>query len=416
MREKLKIVSRILAVIILIAAISLLYFSMNIKFRYDDSKERKEVKSSISVDVITNDADVAQKPVYTSGLVTRTPIVKRLNEQLIVEHIENKIEEKVVEEYVKPMMVAGQKKEITISFVGDCTFGNYTGQGYASSFNEYLEKNGTDYFFKNVKDVFGNDDITMLNLEGPLTNHQTTVDKSYPIRCNPQTVDILSKNSVEVVNISNNHTYDCGVSGIEETKDILDKNNIGYCGDGNIYRTKIDEIQISFLGYKEWSVNDKILTTIQSDIAMEKENGSKLICVMFHTGTEGSYDSNKIQEQLFRHSIDVGADIVVSSHPHVLQGIELYKGKVICYSLGNFSFGANRNPKDKDTFIFQQTFKVIGDECIYGESKVIPCSISSSKDTNTYQPTILEGNEYDRVLEKIKNCSSKGGKGIFLSE
>ena len=89
MRERLKIVSRILAVVILIAAISLLYFSMNIKLRDDDSKERNEVESSISVDVITDDSDVAQSPVDTSGSVARTPIVKKLNVQLIVEHIEN---------------------------------------------------------------------------------------------------------------------------------------------------------------------------------------------------------------------------------------------------------------------------------------------------------------------------------------
>ena len=152
---------------------------------------------------------------------------------------------------------------------------------------------------------------------------------------------------------------------------------------------------------------------LESDIKTEREAGSKLVCIMFHSGTEKEYTSNAVQERLFRYAIDMGADIVVGSHPHVIQGIELYKDKVICYSLGNFCFGANRNPKDKDTLIYQQTFKVKGDSIEYGEYKVIPCSISSEKDKNNYQPIVLEGAEYERVLNKIKKSSEKYERTLF---
>ena len=98
---------------------------------------------------------------------------------------------------------------------------------------------------------------------------------------------------------------------------------------------------------------------------------------------------------------------MVGHHPHVLQGIEEYNGKNIVYSLGNFCFGGNRNPLDKDTMIFQQTFTFANGELVQDNVKnIIPCSLSSVKEYNDYQPTILEGSESERVLQKIQELSS----------
>ena len=109
--------------------------------------------------------------------------------------------------------------------------------------------------------------------------------------------------------------------------------------------------------------------------------------------------------------MDNGSDLVVGSHPHVLQGIEKYinsKGedKYIAYSLSNFCFGGNRNPLDKDSMIYQQTYNFEDGELkTIDEPNIIPCSISSTKNRNNYQPTVLEGEEYSRVMDKINKIS-----------
>ena len=102
-----------------------------------------------------------------------------------------------------------------------------------------------------------------------------------------------------------------------------------------------------------------------------------------------------------------GADIVCGHHPHVLQGIETYKGKKIVYSLGNFCFGGNSNPSDKDTMIFQQTFTITKDGVKADNvTNIIPCSLSSERNRNNYQPTPATGSEAERIMKKIKDRSA----------
>lgn len=101
---------------------------------------------------------------------------------------------------------------------------------------------------------------------------------------------------------------------------------------------------------------------------------------------------------------------MLGHHPHVLQGIEEYNGKYIVYSLANFSFGANRNPVDKDTMIFQQTFTFLdGEKQETMDAKVIPCSVSSVSERNNFQPTPLDGEEAARVIERLNTYSEEFG-------
>ena len=90
-----------------------------------------------------------------------------------------------------------------------------------------------------------------------------------------------------------------------------------------------------------------------------REEGADLVIACCHWGIEGDHYPNDYQQKLAHQVIDWGADLLVGTHPHVLQGMELYNGKMICYSLGNFCFGGNRNPKDKDTAIYEQTFTFV---------------------------------------------------------
>jgi poly-gamma-glutamate synthesis protein (capsule biosynthesis protein) len=133
-----------------------------------------------------------------------------------------------------------------------------------------------------------------------------------------------------------------------------------------------------------------------------------MILVHYHWGAEKQYVPNDVQQSLARYTIDQGADLILGHHPHVVQGIEEYKGKFIVYNLGNFMFGGNRNPGDKDIFVFQQTFQLKNGELTsQKEINIIPFSISSVTDRNNYQPTLLTGSEADRVKQKIIDVSNQ---------
>ena len=107
------------------------------------------------------------------------------------------------------------------------------------------------------------------------------------------------------------------------------------------------------------------------------------------------------------NAIDQGANLVLGHDPHVLQGIDIYKGCYIVYSLGNFCFGGNTNPADKDTMIFQQTFTFKDDKLKKDlNARVIPCSISSVSYQNDYRPTVLKGDSKKRVIDRLNSYSS----------
>lgn len=147
----------------------------------------------------------------------------------------------------------------------------------------------------------------------------------------------------------------------------------------------------------------QVIDTIQT----VKDQGAQVVIVSFHWGTEKSNIPDDTQKALAHLAIDQGADLVVGHHPHVLQGIEKYQGKNIVYSLGNFCFGGNKNPSDKDTMIFQQTFTVENGELTEDDvTNIIPCSLSSESGYNNYQPMVLEGSEKERVLQKIEEFSA----------
>lgn len=313
--------------------------------------------------------------------------------------------EKVNQEIVKPV----ERKSITISFAGDVTMGNYKGSPYYGTFdNEFQNRGGDfDYFFENVKDVFADDDLSVLNLEGPLTTAQNAKVKKFAFKGDPSYVNILKSGNIEAVTLANNHSEDYFEEGMKDTKFILDENDIKYFGLGEKAIVETNGINVGLLGYNGLSENytKENLDNMKRDIeSLEKE--ADMVAVYFHWGVEKSYSPNQTQKDFAYNAIDYGSDLVIGSHPHVLQGIEEYNGKYIAYSLGNFCFGGNKNPSDKDSMIYQQTFNFEDNKLVSIDiPNVIPCSISSTKSRNDYKPTVLHGSEGERVLNKIKSIS-----------
>lgn len=313
------------------------------------------------------------------------------------------------EENIKIKEKESKKESITISFAGDVTMGNYKGASYYGSFDHEFEKQNQDYnyFFKNVKDIFNKDDLTVVNLEGPLTTSNNAKVKQFAFKGDPSYVNILKSGSIEAVTLANNHSEDYYQEGMDQTKFILKENNINYFGLDEKSIIDVKGVKVGLLGYNGWleNYNEEYLNNIKLSIEeMKKE--SDIVLIYFHWGTERSYSPDQVQKDFAHFAIDNGADGVLGSHPHVMQGIEKYKGKYIAYSLSNFCFGGNKNPQDKDTFIYQQTFNFDDDKLVgIEEPKIIPCSISSQSNVNNYQPTPATGSEAGRINNKLKDIS-----------
>lgn len=303
---------------------------------------------------------------------------------------------------------------ITISAAGDCSLGNHHQQDYGSSFNQAYDQEGEEYFLQNVKDIFAADDFTIVNLEGVLTTSEARAEgRTFNIKGDPSYAGILTKGSVEAVSMANNHRLDYGSEGTKDTEVALNAENIIYAYDKNvaIYETK--GIRIGYVSVNEvsWGMGSEEL--VAEGIGKLKEAEVDLILVACHWGVERDNYPENYQLKLGKKCIDMGADLVIGHHPHVLQGIEEYNGKLILHSLGNFCFGANRSPSDKDTMIFQQTFTFVdGEKQQDMEARVIPCSISSVSSRNNFQPTPLEGDEGQRVIERLNTYSTDLGVSI----
>lgn len=300
---------------------------------------------------------------------------------------------------------------IVISFAGDCTIGTDENFPYENSFIHRLETENNDfgYFFRGVLPVFAADHLTLVNLETTLTRSKCRVPKKFNFRGDPSYTGILKAGSVEMVSISNNHIYDYGTEGYMETLQALRQAGILYCGESNIAFFRSKGRTVACMGYTDWDAD--VMEVVERDIDYAGERAD-IVVVSFHWGTERSNYPNAFQTKLARFCIDRGADIVVGHHPHVIQGIERYRDRYIVYSLGNFCFGGNRNPSDKDTFIFQSLFTFSGDKMTACEGRIIPCSVSSVSHVNDYQPTILEGSDSERVLSRIYEYSSRLEYGI----
>ena len=298
---------------------------------------------------------------------------------------------------------------LTLSVVGDCTLGTDETFDYDTSLNAYYENYGADYFLQNVKDIFSADDLTIANFEGTLTDSDEREDKTFAFKAPASYASILTGGSVEAVNTANNHSHDYGEQSFDDTLAALDDAGIVHFGYDETAVMDVKGIKVGLVGIYELYDHLEREQQLKDNIAKVKADGAQLIVVIFHWGNETETVPDSNQTTLGRIAIDEGADLVCGHHPHVLQGIETYKGRNIVYSLGNFCFGGNSSPSDMDTMIYQQTFTIDANGVKKDNvTNIIPCSISSAAydGYNNYQPTPAEGDETTRILGKINERSS----------
>lgn len=296
----------------------------------------------------------------------------------------------------------------TISFAGDCTLGTDSSFDPSTSFTAvYNDAGDPSYFMKNVADIFGSDDYTVVNMEGTLTESTERQDKTFAFKGPAEYTDILKSGNIEAASLANNHSHDYGDQSYNDTISALDSAGIVNFGYDRIAYAEVKGVKVALIGTYMLAEGLDIKDEMVANINAAKNEGAQVIIVFTHWGIKKETVPGADQVELGHAAIDAGATIVVGSHPHVIQGYEKYNGRYIVYSLGNFCFGGNKNPSDKDCMIFQQTFTVTGNDVATDDAiNVTPCSISSSSSSNNYQPTPAEGDEAERILAKIEESNS----------
>lgn len=331
-----------------------------------------------------------------------------------------------------------------LSFVGDNVLGDYKGSSGAT-FNAKFEEVGGDlgYFSLGVREVLQADDLSIGNMEGVLSDKplKNAFDKPFSFKGASHYAKILTTAGFEAMNIANNHSRDYGKQGFEDTITHLRAQHLAVFGEGIVHIYEVNGIKIGLAGHRGWNLGIK--PQVAKEIKALRDQGAELVIFTFHWGEERQHYPNAAQRELAHFTIDSGADMVIGHHPHVLQGVETYKGKKIVYSLGNFIYGGAKNPADKDSMIYQTRFIRLDsarkrrefiedlrfDACaqeaylekpfIKGVERVdelgdfvlvhsvIPVSISSTPSYNDYSPRIYANDSkgFDRVLRRLESYS-----------
>lgn len=304
--------------------------------------------------------------------------------------------------------IEGTKDEITLSFVGDVSLAD---NWYIAPKYDERRKKVYGILSESVIDIMTTSDIMVANSEFTVSDRGSKMpNKYYTFRASPQRLSIYEEMGVDLVTLANNHVYDFGQVAFYDMLDALDEYNMPYIGAGRNIEEAKRPYYFIINGYKIAFVNATraekyILTpeatetdggvlrcydpTLFANTIKEAKSQSDYVVALVHWGKEDSHNLENVQVETSRTYIDAGADIIIGTHAHVLQGIEYYKDKPIIYNLGDFIF----NNETKDTGIFQIKMKNDGDLEYY----FIPC---------------LEKDEYTKTLDKeekqrvIKNMNS----------
>jgi poly-gamma-glutamate synthesis protein (capsule biosynthesis protein) len=307
---------------------------------------------------------------------------------------------------------AKKKERFSIAAVGDINCGGRVGLVMAGS--------GVDFPFENVTKVLSAADYAFGNLECALSSRGKAVEgKEFTFRGTPESGLALKRAGFDGLSLANNHSKDFGPDALTDTIKLLDQAKIFYAGAGinseSSYRYKILENKnaaggkqkVAFIAFSDVIPPGFAASGSTSGVASVR-NASKLagsmkeaaskapfVVVSIHWGKELSKAPSQRQTTLAHRLIDMGADVVLGHHPHVVQGFEIYKGKLIAYSLGNFVFSPANYLGCQSALL---TAEVENNEIV--KAQVYPALINGVK------PRILAGKQGNAWLQEVAKRSS----------
>lgn len=292
--------------------------------------------------------------------------------------------------------------------------------------SEYLENSGYDYPYDDIKEEIIKGDIAIANLECPLTDSGNAVLKRPELIFKGSRLNAaaLKRAGFDILNLANNHTMDQGREGLTDTIKLLESSDIRTLGAGMTRSEarkpvfiKKGRIGVGFLGYCDFPPEGYMYDEDKADVARAdmkslgeevkaaRENCDFLV-VSFHWGKEFDCYPGDRQREMAHAAIENGADLIIGHHPHVLQGVEEYKGKLIFYSLGNFVFD-RQLPKGTDESVI---IDIAVDSGGWKEFRIVPVRIEDCR------PVIAKGQSAELILDKYKAYSKDYGAKIYIED
>lgn len=296
----------------------------------------------------------------------------------------------------QPVNEAVSSQSVTMAFFGDMMLDR----------NVYgiVKKKGNYFYpFEKISSFFNDYDFTIANLEGPVTDNQSVangVDRMV-FTFSPRYLPAL-KEYFEVLNLANNHTLNFSAKGLSVTRDYLDENGIKYFGDPSNAEGWMGQVveknglKVALIGYHALykQAPEKVVEEIK-----KVRNEADFIIVYPHWGIEYARTPSKPQENEAHMFIDAGADLIIGSHPHVVQTIEEYEGKYIFYSLGNFIFDQYFSEETQEGLSVGINL-VKGEEGVGSDYNIYPLTISKSS-----QAELADGKKRQEILDWLADNS-----------
>ncbi len=313
-------------------------------------------------------------------------------------------------------------EEVSVVIVGDMMFG--------AELAQIMDREGSLAPFAGVIDTLKNADITFGALEGVISERgEKDQNKSVTYRSKPSTARGLSNAGFDIISLATPHIMDYGKEGFLDTLEFLSWYGIKYVGAGrNIKEAKQPIIidakgtKVAFLAYyrgfqfdqtffaKEDQIGPAfpVFEDLEKDIANTKEQ-SDIVIVFMHWGARTNGNEVTGRQRLYAQKlIDSGADIVVGQKINILQGVEIYNGKPIFYSLGDFIYGTYAK-KEPYGFILRL---IISDKKFI-RTEIIPISISDAT-TGSFLPEHIKGEKVQNAINILNNLSEEFGTNIQI--
>ncbi len=306
------------------------------------------------------------------------------------------------------MQVSDKDVTFTLTFAGDCTLGGPKATAdWEKSFANLVGERGMAYPFEKVSPLFQTDDLTVVNLEGVLSDGELDKQegKQYNFIGSAEYTEILRQGSVECVNLANNHTRDYGEQGYQDTLQALDGAGVAHFGEDTVTVLEKDGIRIGFTA-NVFTLSDGSKERLDQQWAALRSVGCQWIAHTLHAGVEYDDRPSGKQRSMAEYVAGKGVGLVVGHHPHVVQGIELMRDTPVLYSLGNCSFGGNLRPRDYAACVLRAELRFVGGEKQDLVLTLHPIRISGEKRYNDYRPVLLAGEEARRVIERMQDSSA----------